>query len=134
MIGKLLGHILIQTTARYAHLATAPKKCCSYSVLRDCPFDMPILSFMGVLVRDCAQRISRFLPAQRSEPTCVIFPISRLVCDVERFPSDPDEPMATRGMGVIYTRTLMGEVLRTEPGAADRQSLLDRWYRPPRIS
>jgi N-formylglutamate deformylase len=27
----------------------------------------------------------------------VIFAISRLVCDVERFPSDQDEPMATRG-------------------------------------
>jgi N-formylglutamate amidohydrolase len=32
----------------------------------------------------------------------VIFPVSRLVCDVERFPSDGDEPMATRGIGVIY--------------------------------
>src|SRR4029077_18452671 len=60
----------------------------------------------------------------------VIFPVSRLVCDVERFPSDGDEPMATRGMGVIYTRTSMGEVLRAQPGAADRESLLDRWYRP----
>jgi N-formylglutamate amidohydrolase len=60
----------------------------------------------------------------------VIFPVSRLVCDVERFPSDEDEPMATRGMGVIYTRTSMGEVLRAQPGAADRQSILDRWYRP----
>jgi N-formylglutamate deformylase len=60
----------------------------------------------------------------------VIFPVSRLVCDVERFPSDEDEPMATRGMGVIYTRASMGEVLRAQPGAADRQSILDRWYRP----
>jgi N-formylglutamate deformylase len=60
----------------------------------------------------------------------IIFPVSRLVCDVERFPADEDEPMATRGMGVIYTRTSMGEVLRAQPGAADRQSLLDRWYRP----
>jgi N-formylglutamate amidohydrolase len=60
----------------------------------------------------------------------VVFPISRLVCDVERFPLDEDEPMASRGMGVIYTRTSLGEVLRTQPNAADRQSLMYRWYRP----
>jgi N-formylglutamate amidohydrolase len=60
----------------------------------------------------------------------VVFPISRLVCDVERFPFDEDEPMATRGMGVIYTRTSLGEVLRAQPNAADRQSLTERWYWP----
>jgi N-formylglutamate amidohydrolase len=60
----------------------------------------------------------------------VVFPISRLICDVERFPLDEDEPMAARGMGVIYTRTSLGEVLRAQPNAADRQSLVDRWYWP----
>jgi N-formylglutamate amidohydrolase len=60
----------------------------------------------------------------------VVFPISRLVCDVERFPLDEDEPMASRGMGVIYTRTSLGEVLRPQLNAADRQSLMNRWYRP----
>lgn len=54
----------------------------------------------------------------------VIFPVSRLVCDVERFASDEHEPMATRGMGFIYTRTSMGEALRAQPGTADH------WYRP----
>ncbi len=33
----------------------------------------------------------------------VIFPVSRLVCDVERFPSDTDEPMAARGMGDCHS-------------------------------
>lgn len=60
----------------------------------------------------------------------VIFPVSRLICDVERFPSDDDEPMAARGMGVIYRRTAMGGVLRAEPDLATRQSVLDRWYWP----
>src|SRR5262249_11274561 len=60
----------------------------------------------------------------------VIFPITRLVCDVERFPSDDDEPMADRGMGVIYTRTSMGDVLRAPPNPSLRKSLLDRWYWP----
>src|SRR6516165_8334369 len=60
----------------------------------------------------------------------VVFPVSRLVCDVERFPSDEDEPMAARGMGVFYTRTSMGELLRAHSNPAARQLLLDRWYWP----
>jgi N-formylglutamate amidohydrolase len=60
----------------------------------------------------------------------VVFPISRLICDVERFPSDENEPMAARGMGVFYIRTPSGEVLRAAPGPVVRQSLLDRWYWP----
>jgi N-formylglutamate deformylase len=59
-----------------------------------------------------------------------IFPLSRLVCDVERFPSDENEPMAARGMGVSYTHTSVGEVLRVRPNTADHKSLLDRWYWP----
>jgi len=38
--------------------------------------------------------------------------------------------MAARGMGVIYTRTTDGGVLREPPSAAERESLLDRFYRP----
>jgi N-formylglutamate amidohydrolase len=64
------------------------------------------------------------------EAARVIFPISRLVVDVERFALDDEEPMAARGMGVIYTRTSMGEILRATPNASERQSLLDRWYWP----
>jgi hypothetical protein len=33
-------------------------------------------------------------------------------------------------MGVIYTRTSKGDVLRAQPDAAIRQSLLERWYWP----
>ena len=43
-------------------------------------------------------------PLTPVEAGLVVFPLSRLICDVERFPSDEDEPMATRGMGAIYTR------------------------------
>jgi N-formylglutamate amidohydrolase len=60
----------------------------------------------------------------------VVFPFSRLICDVERFPSDKDEPMASRGMGVIYTSTSMRHILRSQPAPATRQSLLERWYWP----
>lgn len=60
----------------------------------------------------------------------VVFPVSRLICDVERFSSDQDEPMAARGMGVIYTRTSLNEPLRADPTPLERQQILDRWYWP----
>jgi N-formylglutamate deformylase len=69
-------------------------------------------------------------PLTRVEAARVVFPISRLICDVERFPSDEDEPMVTRGMGAIYTRTSMGHILRPQPDPASRHSLLERWYWP----
>jgi N-formylglutamate amidohydrolase len=69
-------------------------------------------------------------PATPVEAGRALFPISRLICDVERFPSDQDEPMASRGMGAIYTRTSLGGVLRAQPDAVERETLLERWYRP----
>jgi N-formylglutamate amidohydrolase len=69
-------------------------------------------------------------PVTPFEAGRVVFPVSRLVCDVERFPSDEDEPMASRGMGVFYTRSSTGSMLRAQPSPALRQSLLDRWYWP----
>ena len=60
----------------------------------------------------------------------LVFPVSRLICDVERFPSDEHEPMAPRGMGAIYTRTSICGVLRAQPTPTARQSLLERWYQP----
>ena len=42
----------------------------------------------------------------------LIFPYSRLYCDVERFRKDRDESMARKGMGVCYTSTSFGTKLR----------------------
>ena len=57
-------------------------------------------------------------------------PVSRLVVDVERFEDDRREPMATRGMGVVYERASDGRPLRYPFGPEVRQALIDRWYRP----
>lgn len=42
----------------------------------------------------------------------LVFPYSRLYCDVERFRQDKDESMAKKGMGVCYTCTSYGTKLR----------------------
>ncbi len=60
----------------------------------------------------------------------VVFPVSRLIVDPERFVDDAREPMAARGMGVIYTSTSRGTLLRTAPKPNERKQLLDRYYFP----
>jgi len=84
----------------------------------------------GELLRMTDAYTDELFPITPVEAGRVIFPLSRLVCDVERFPSDENEPMAARGMGVTYTHTSMGGVLRAQPDPADRQKCLDRWYWP----
>ena len=43
----------------------------------------------------------------------LVFPVSRLVCDVERFRDDADEPMSEKGMGLAYTKCSDGTPLRS---------------------
>jgi N-formylglutamate deformylase len=63
--------------------------------------------------------------------TTIAFPVSRLVVDPERFTDDALEPMARKGMGVIYTRTADGgRPLRRTPSADERRQLLARFYEP----
>ena len=62
--------------------------------------------------------------------TTVAFPVSRLVVDPERFTDDAREPMAQKGMGVVYTCTASGQQLRRPPSAAQRHELLTRFYEP----
>ena len=64
------------------------------------------------------------LPAER-----IIFPVSRLVVDPERFPDDKDEPMALKGMGATYTKLSSGEGLR-RVSPDDRAALMTAYYHP----
>lgn len=59
----------------------------------------------------------------------LVFPVSRLVCDVERFENDSDEPMSKLGMGVCYTLTTNGKALR-HVSPEEREFILARYYRP----
>lgn len=60
----------------------------------------------------------------------IIYPVSRLVVDPERFEDDEKEPMAAVGMGVIYTATSQKTLLRTQPDVCERTELLDAFYHP----
>lgn len=60
----------------------------------------------------------------------IIFPVSRLLVDPERFLDDSMEIMAERGMGVVYTRTSQGRELRPKPTQESRLGLIERFYVP----
>ena len=59
----------------------------------------------------------------------VVFPVSRLVCDPERFRDDEQESMSRIGMGAAYIKTSSCEPLRGLT-AGERESLLQRYYDP----
>ena len=58
-----------------------------------------------------------------------VFPISRLVCDAERFRDDSQEIMSKKGMGLAYTRTADGRALRRVTPEM-RARLLKAYYDP----
>ena len=61
----------------------------------------------------------------------IVFPVSRLVVDPERFSEDSQEPMSQVGMGATYTKGSLRQPLRELPSQGKRQELLERFYHPP---
>ncbi|HMM06659.1 MAG TPA: N-formylglutamate amidohydrolase [Clostridiales bacterium] len=57
----------------------------------------------------------------------IIFPISRLVCDVERFRSEKQESMTGKGMWVCYERTSDQRTLKTV-SVEHKKEILENWY------
>ena len=62
--------------------------------------------------------------------TRIVFPVSRLIVDPERFLDDDEEPMSRVGMGAIYTRTSAGERLRADLTVGERKWLIRSYYEP----
>ena len=55
-----------------------------------------------------------FSLAVHASGVAIEFPISRIVVDPERFQIDSQEPMSEVGMGVLYTRTTHGDLMRAK--------------------
>ena len=55
---------------------------------------------------------------------------SRLAVDPGRFPDHTEEVMASRGMGVIYTKASDGRLLRGNGLGLNRQDILSRYHVP----
>lgn len=70
-----------------------------------------------------------FPAALGSGREAVVFPVSRLVVDPERFEKDDQEPMALKGMGAVYMKTSDGTPLRHDLSARERSALILRFYR-----
>ncbi len=67
----------------------------------------------------------------------ISFPVSRIVCDPERFVDDHAEPASRVGMGCVYTQTSGGEILRDTSLASwlqYRQALLSEYYEPHHVA
>ena len=59
----------------------------------------------------------------------IVFPVSRLVCDPERFREDENEEMSQIGMGAVYTHGYDLMPLRTVTESL-REEILRRYYDP----
>jgi len=84
----------------------------------------------GELLAAADAHTDELFPVTPCEATRVCAQVSRLVCDVERFASDADEPMSKQGRGVIYERASDGRPLRHPPHREAREHLLEAYYRP----
>jgi len=69
-------------------------------------------------------------PSTNAEAGRVVYGVSRLLCDPERFREDVLEPMAAKGMGALYVKTSDGRALQKPIEARERRRLMDLYYHP----
>lgn len=66
----------------------------------------------------------------REESIPVVFPYSRVFVDVERFRDDSNEPMSSRGMGVVYQNGHDLNPIRHKLTIELRKAILSEYYDP----
>ena len=71
-----------------------------------------------------------FKPAITNLDVAIVFPVSRLVVDPERFLDNDKETMNKVGMGVIYKKTSSGINLRRSISNKEREDLINKYYEP----
>ena len=62
--------------------------------------------------------------------SAVVFPVSRICVDPERFSDEIQESMSEKGMGVIYTHSHDGSPIRRDLAKQERLGLLNKYYEP----
>ena len=97
--------------------------------LRD-DFLLGVLELQEELNRITDHATDRIFLNAFPEAEPIVFPVSRLVVDPERFFEDFEEPMSQVGMGVLYTRGSLCQPIRQTPSPEKRQQLLERFYIP----
>jgi len=90
------------------------------------------LPYPGALWRDIATLTDWYTDELFGMPGIAVSqtPISRVVVDLERYIDDELEEKAAFGQGVIYTHNTLGEEIRREISKAERNLLVENYYRP----
>ncbi len=87
-----------------------------------CQFNTELLKEEQLLMTD------RFTDELFDLPfSSIVFPYSRIFCDVERFRDDEKEEMSKKGMGVVYTRTHDGVSYRNV-SVKEKNEILENYY------
>ena len=89
--------------------------------LTDHELDSELLSITDLYTDDL------FSPMNEND-IAIVFPVSRLVVDPERFIDDSLEPMSKKGMGVIYTKTSYGKSLKRTFSDQDKRLMINSFY------
>ncbi len=71
-----------------------------------------------------------FISGDDLKESAVVFPVSRICLDPERFIDDALEIMFKKGMGVIYSHSYDGSLIRRELTKVERSELLNKFYEP----
>lgn len=120
----------ICTTTRKMARNVAPKPVPVWSIKIPGQFRQQIVLSDEALTAELLRMTDPFTDELFACPgaTAVLFPIYRLLVDVERLPDDTREPMSKVGMGMIYTRTADGRTLRRTLQPQEMGNLLHFYY------